>query len=404
MVSKKLPRGWKVVELGKMMKRIKDPVRLLPSEMYREIGIRSHGKGIFHKEEQSGRSIGNKSVFWVKPDCLIVNIVFAWEQAVAKTTIKEKGMIASHRFPMYKPLTDVLDLDYILYYFKTPYGRHLLELASPGGAGRNKTLGQEEFLRLNIPLPPLCEQRQIAKILTACDETIAINERLITELQKRKKGLMQHLLSGKVHFSRQEKKWETVRLQDIFQRVIRKVGANKVEHVLSITATVGFVDQREKFGKVIAGKNLANYVLLRKGEFAYNKGNSNSYPQGCIYLLEEFSDGAVPNVYFSFTAKPYAQVDNCFYKYYFESGALNQQLEKYISSSVRGNGLFNIAFKDFFSVKVLYPPVAAQRKIAEILEACDKEINLQRKKLELLKQQRKGLMQKLLTGQIRVKV
>ena len=119
MTSGTLPKGWKDIELGDALKRIKRPVELDPSMMYREIGIRSHGKGIFHKEERTGESIGEKSVFWVESDCFVVNIVFAWEQAIAKTTANEKGMIASHRFPMYKPARDMLDLDYLVYFFQS---------------------------------------------------------------------------------------------------------------------------------------------------------------------------------------------------------------------------------------------------------------------------------------------
>jgi len=120
--------------------------------------------------------------------------------------------------------------------------------------------------------------------------------------------------------------WRWVRLEDVFQRIQRTIKTD-VENVLSITARVGFVDQAEKFGRVIAGKNLERYILLRHGEFAYNKGNSNSYPQGCIYMLEEFEQGAVPNVYYCFRATS-SEVCTEFYKFYFESGALNSQLRR----------------------------------------------------------------------------
>ena len=113
--------------------------------------------------------MGNKSVFWIQPDCFVVNIVFAWEHAIAKTTQAEVGMIASHRFPMYKPKKGVLDLDFLLYYFKTARGKHLLGLASPGGAGRNKTLGQGEFAKLKIPVPSLAEQKRIVEVLTEAE-------------------------------------------------------------------------------------------------------------------------------------------------------------------------------------------------------------------------------------------
>ena len=134
---------WRTVSIGDILERQAVPINVDGNELYREIGIRSHGKGLFHKDPVTGEELGNKSVFEIIPDCLVLNIVFAWERAVAKTTSNEIGMIASHRFPMYKPKEGVLNLDYIVRYLITDKGKRLLELASPGGAGRNRTLGQK---------------------------------------------------------------------------------------------------------------------------------------------------------------------------------------------------------------------------------------------------------------------
>ena len=134
--------AWRTVTIGEILEKESVPISVKKDELYREIGIRSHGKGLFHKEPVQGIELGNKRVFEIVPDCLVVNIVFAWERAVSKTTIDEVGMIASHRFPMYKPKSGILDLDYIVRYLITDKGKQLLELASPGGAGRNRTLGR----------------------------------------------------------------------------------------------------------------------------------------------------------------------------------------------------------------------------------------------------------------------
>lgn len=174
-----------------------NPIVPIKDEYYQQIGIRSHTKGLFYKEKVSGAELGDKRVFWIEPDCFIVNIVFAWEHAIAKTTDKEIGMIASHRFPMYKPKSGVLDLDYLLYYFKSLRGKYLLELASPGGAGRNKTLGQAEFLKLQIPVPSLNEQTAIAKVLLNSEKEIELLKIKLDKLKEQKKGLMQVLLTGK---------------------------------------------------------------------------------------------------------------------------------------------------------------------------------------------------------------
>ncbi len=188
----------KTAPLSRVLKRIKNPVIVDDEAQYQQIGIRSHTKGIFYKEMVTGKSLGNKSVFKIEPDCFIVNIVFAWEHAIAKTTVNEVGMIASHRFPMYKPAEGELDLNYLLHFFKSSKGKDLLALASPGGAGRNKTLGQNDFLKIQIPVPKIDVQRKIAGCLDMVDEEISVYKRKLSALQDQKKGLMQHLLTGKV--------------------------------------------------------------------------------------------------------------------------------------------------------------------------------------------------------------
>src|SRR5262249_38962611 len=131
-------------------------------------------------------------------DCLTFNVVFAWEQAVAVTSSAEFGMIASHRFPMYKPKPGLLSLRYALLYLLSKDGKVALELGSPGGAGRNRTLSQEAFTRIAIPLPPFEEQEWIADVLSTMDREVALLRQYFDGLKKQKKGLMQKLLTGQV--------------------------------------------------------------------------------------------------------------------------------------------------------------------------------------------------------------
>lgn len=196
-----VPEGWIEAPLGKLLTPVVRRVSVDPSETYHEIGVRSHGKGIFYKDPVTGREIGNKRVFWVVPDCLVLNIIFAWEQAIARTTHADVGKIASHRFPMYRPHPDKVDLDYLTYLFRTPYGRHLLALASPGGAGRNKTLGQKAFRNTVVRMPPLPEQRRIAELLSTWDRAIETVGDLIHNGERQRRGLMQRLLTGKWRFA-----------------------------------------------------------------------------------------------------------------------------------------------------------------------------------------------------------
>lgn len=185
---------WVNRKVSKLLKKVAEPVNVEPAEIYREIGIRSHGKGVFHKESITGKELGNKRVFWIVENAIILNIVFAWELAVANTTNQEKGMIASHRFPMYLPYKNKADVQYMKYFFLTHKGKELLWIASPGGAGRNKTLGQKDFENLELLLPErLEEQQKIADCLSALDARIASQAAKIDALQTHKRGLMQQI-------------------------------------------------------------------------------------------------------------------------------------------------------------------------------------------------------------------
>lgn len=297
------------------------------------------------------------------------------------------------------------------YLMSTDHLRQTLSARATGTSGTMKNISKQALLSIRVPVPPLPEQQKIAQLLSAWDRALKQIDKLIKAKTQLKKGLMQQLLTGQVRFSefgaparsRGElpEGWHEEALGSVFIRISRPTSAN-VSHVLSITAKTGFVDQREKFNKVIAGKNLEKYVLLRYGEFSYNKGNSKTYPQGCIYRLSEFEEGAVPNVYYSFTPRSMA-IKSEFYEHYFASGRLNRQLRRIINAGVRNDGLLNLSAREFFKVKVLRPPAEEQVRIAQILKSVTMEIDSLLKKEKKLREQKKGLMQRLLTGEVRVR-
>jgi type I restriction enzyme, S subunit len=186
--------SWCSQKISTLLSKASNAVNVEPESTYREIGIRSHGKGIFHKEQVRGKTIGEKRVFHVVQDALILNIVFAWEQAVATTSKGEVGMIASHRFPMYVAKPGKCDVQYLKEFFLTKLGKHLLGVASPGGAGRNKTLGQKEFENLEIALPASIEEQvQISRCLSSLDSEIAAESEKLNTLKLHMEGLTQQL-------------------------------------------------------------------------------------------------------------------------------------------------------------------------------------------------------------------
>lgn len=187
--------------------------------------------------------------------------------------------------------------------------------------------------------------------------------------------------------------WQRYKLDEIATRLTEKVGDRKLT-TLSISAGFGFVSQTEKFSRDISGKQYENYIVIKKGDFSYNKGNSKKFPQGCVYELKEFDKAAVPNAFISFSFNE--NYVSGFYKGYFESNFHGKQLMKFITSGARMDGLLNINPTDFFSI-ILPTPIKKeeQQKIADCLSSLDDLIAAEDKKLEVLKIYKKGLMQKI---------
>lgn len=152
---------WETALMGEIAPLARRSIQPRADELYREIGIRSFGRGVFHKPPTSGLDIGSKRVFRVEPGDLLFNNVFAWEGATAVATEAERGMIGSHRFLTCVTDKARADARFLNYWFMHPEGREQLLRASPGGAGRNRTLGVDRLAAIRVPLPPLDTQRRI---------------------------------------------------------------------------------------------------------------------------------------------------------------------------------------------------------------------------------------------------
>lgn len=183
--------------------------------------------------------------------------------------------------------------------------------------------------------------------------------------------------------------WQVKRLSEVATELTERAGQDMYETV-SISAGIGFVNQAEKFGKELSGKQYEKYIVLHKGDFSYNKGNSKTSPQGCIYRLNDRESAAVPNVFESFRIK---EQNADYYEQLFLSGFLNRQLYSRINRGVRDDGLLNITGKDFYSCTVPVPPVDEQKKIAEVLLCCDRVIDLKQQLIIELQQLKNGFLQ-----------
>lgn len=298
---------------------------------------------------------------------------------------------------------------YLSHFFRSQYGRRLIYRLAQGATRYN--LSAKNLLAQKIPIPTLPEQKAVADCLSTWDRAIEKQSQLIEAKKQFKKGLMQGFFSGQLTVENGElikakegedftKDWDKVSFDKIFKEVTEINNDSPINEIMTISSTRGLVLQKEKFDRVIAGDSLKRYTLIKKGDFSYNKGNSKTYPHGCIYQLEQFENALVPFVYISFRAKE--KIVSKFYNFWFLNYGLDRQLKTIITSGVRGDGLLNVSKKDFFNLKVPNPNLKIQQNISDILVLITKEIELQEKKLEQLQLQKKGLMQVLLTGERRL--
>jgi type I restriction enzyme S subunit len=389
---------WEEKKVKNVLERYSQSVDVYPESFYQEIGIRSHGKGIFHKQPLPGYKLGNKRVFWVKEEALVFNIVFAWEQAVAKVTHKEKGMIASHRFPMYIAKEGLVSVDFVLEFFLTKTGKILLSLASPGGAGRNKTLGQKEFENMKIKLPVLKEQTKVANFLTTVDEKITQLTKKCDLLAQYKNGVMQHIFSQQLRFKddagRDFPDWEEIHLGRVLKEHKTRNLKNDVKEVFSVAKNKGVINQIEHLGRSYASKETSNYKVVFQNDVIYTKSPTSNFPLGIIKQNKLERTGIVSVLYGVFT--PTNKELGLLLDYYFFNwkntyNYLNPLAKKGAKNTI------NVSNDDFLNGVAINLPssIKEQIKITNFLTAIDEKITHTQTQLKAVKQYKQGLLQQL---------
>lgn len=188
--------------------------------------------------------------------------------------------------------------------------------------------------------------------------------------------------------------WKSIKLADISNRVTRKNKELESKTPLTISALYGLVDQTKYFSKQIASEKLENYILIKKGEFAYNKSYSNGYPFGAVKRLDNYNKGVLSSLYIVFELL--SIVDSNFMKYYFETKLWHKEVKKKSAEGARNHGLLNITATDFLSLKIKMPnDINEQVKIGEYFKSLDLKIDKLNQEIILYQKMKKGFLQKL---------
>lgn len=176
--------------------------------------------------------------------------------------------------------------------------------------------------------------------------------------------------------------WEQRKLGEIVQLINRKNVNLTSTLPLTISAQYGLIDQRNFFDKQIASEKLEKYILLKKGEFAYNKSYSRNYPFGAIKRLNNYKFGALSTLYIAF--KP-VTIDTEYLEQYFDSTKWYKEIYKRATEGARNHGLLNISSQDFFNSLLTIPlGTLEQKQIAKLLKTISSLLDLQQRKLNSL--------------------
>jgi type I restriction enzyme S subunit len=268
------------------------------------------------------------------------------------------------------------------------YFKFILSITKPAiNQASFTTKDYKEFL---IPLPPLPEQKKIAEIISAWDRAIEQVGKLIDAKQRLKKGLMQQLLTGRMRFPEFGKPvkekgelpegWKKVRLGNIcspqqWPTISTKAFLDSGYPVFGANGIIGYYHTYNHEQKTIA-------VTCRGATCGeVNLAPEKSYITGNAMSLDDINSKKINQIFLFYVLK-----------------------QRGFRDIISGSAQPQIIRNDIAKIRIVCPPLLEQHRIAAVLSACDREIELLKKKQEKLKEQKKGLMQKLLTGEIRVKV
>ena len=389
---------WKVSRFDEVLSPVVRQ-RPKPAEAYLGLGLRSHGKGTFLKPLEDPAKNSMDQLYEVKAHDLIVNITFAWEGAVAIAQECDEGALVSHRFPTYTFEKGRTAPEFFRYIILGKQFVYNLGVISPGGAGRNRVLSKNDFLKLRVALPMPAEQQKIAECLSSMDDLMAAQARKVDALKTHKKGLMQQLFpregetQPRLRFSNRVD-WAVVALPEVafFQEgpgimavdfhsegvpLVRLAGVSGPVVTLD---GCNYLDPAKVAQKWTHFRLEVNDLLI-----------STSATFGLSSLVTKAAAGAVFYTGLIRFRPSSERLDRGYLKIFLGSPHFGRQVE----TAAVGGGIKHFGPSHLKQMEIPIPPLDEQQRIAMCLSSLDALITAETQKLEALKIHKKGLMQQL---------
>ena len=265
------------------------------------------------------------------------------------------------------------------------------------GIRDGRSISYDEFLTMDFVYPTQDEQTKIANYLDTLDNLITLHQRKYNKLLNVKKSMLEKMFPKKgsnipeIRFKGFTDPWEQRKLCDVVKEITRNDPESEAP-IMMITANNGFIEQSERYAFNNAGESLKKYILLKKGELAYNHGASKLRPYGSCFALTTAENARIPFVYHCFSAE---NQNAEFMSIELNGAEIENQLRKIVSSGARMDGLLNISFDEYTSVSVLLPGIEEQDCIADFFRQLDNLITLHQRELEKLQNIKKSMLEKM---------
>jgi type I restriction enzyme, S subunit len=350
------------VMLNDVLELERIPVEVDPGMEYRQIGVRSFGRGIFHRDPCLGVDLGRLRYFWIEPDRLVVSNIMAWEGAVGLSTDIEHGCIGSNQFLTYRAKGEV-DLRYLNYYFQTSQGRDVLRSASTGTVARNQTLSMRDFGNLKVPLPELGQQQRVAARLDDIQSSIERIEALRSQILQLWHGLRDSTISKAVNLAESR-----VSLEDVLEleripvhidhdRIYKQIGVRSFgKGIFHREPSLGSELSKLPYFEIHVNRLIVSNIMAWEGAIAVSTNHEAGYVGSSRFL----------------SFKPTHGVDISYLHHYFQSRPGLELIRRASTETVARNQTLTVgAFK---SLQVPLPDLSQQTRIATALDTLGKRI------------------------------
>ena len=307
-----------------------------------------------------------------------------------------KRYILSQRTIAFDVKEDIITENFLATLLRSPAVFNTLTSLSSGGTA--KGVSQKSLAGVDIQIPvELREQELLATYFANLDNLITLHQRKYNKLLNVKKSMLEKMFPKngsnipEIRFKGFTDPWEQRKLGDVVKEITRNDPESEAP-IMMITANNGFIEQSERYAFNNAGESLKKYILLKKGELAYNHGASKLRPYGSCFALTTAENARIPFVYHCFSAE---NQNAEFMSIELNGAEIENQLRKIVSSGARMDGLLNISFDEYTSVSVLLPGIEEQDCIADFFRQLDNLITLHQRELEKLQNIKKSMLEKM---------